>query len=57
MMEDAPPSGFRTVRLEIRITGGDRERLEDVLGQALRGCPGIRTLQDPVALDVQLDVS
>jgi uncharacterized OsmC-like protein len=57
MIEDAPPSGFRTVTLDVRV-GSDapREQLERVLELALAGCPGIATLRDPVQIESSLDV-
>ena len=57
MIEDAPPSGFRKVTLDVRV-GSDapREQLERILELALAGCPGIATLRDPVALESRLTV-
>ena len=56
MIEDAPPSGFRRVRLDVTAGGAPREQLERILQLALRGCPGIATLRDPVAIDARLEV-
>jgi uncharacterized OsmC-like protein len=60
MMEDAPPSGFRRVaiQVEVGVSGQpDRDALERVLDAAMQGCPGISTLRDPVLLEAQLSVS
>jgi uncharacterized OsmC-like protein len=52
MMEDAPPSGFSRVTLELAIeSDAPREELERVHELALKGCPGIATLRDPVPID------
>jgi uncharacterized OsmC-like protein len=57
MIEGAPPSGFRTVRLDVKVDSiASREQLERVHELALAGCPGIATLRDPVALDSSLTV-
>jgi uncharacterized OsmC-like protein len=57
MLEDAPPSGFRSVRIDVRVASdAPRERLERVHELALKGCPGISTLRDPVALDSSLSI-
>ncbi len=59
-MEDAPPSGFRrvTIHVEVGVSGqADRGALERVLDAAMRGCPGISTLRDPVLLGADLNVS
>jgi uncharacterized OsmC-like protein len=57
MIEDAPPSGFRKVTLDVRV-GSDapQEELERILELALAGCPGIATLRDPVEIQSQLTV-
>ena len=57
MIEDAPPSGFRKVTIDVRV-GSDapREQLDRVLELALAGCPGIATLRDPVQIESSLDV-
>ena len=60
MMEDAPPSGFRRVaiKVEVGVLGEpDRDALERVLDAAMRGCPGISTLRDPVLFETELSVS
>lgn len=55
MLEDAPPSGFRSVRIDVKVASdAPRERLERVHELALKGCPGISTLRDPVALESSL---
>ena len=58
MIEDAPPSGFRRVRIDVSVVSDEpRERLEEVYRLALAGCPGIATLRDPVAIDGSLEVA
>ncbi len=55
MIEDAPPSGFGRVSLELAIeSDAPREQLERVHELALAGCPGIATLRDPVEIDSSL---
>jgi uncharacterized OsmC-like protein len=57
MMEDAPPSGFSRVTLELAIeSDAPREELERIHPLALQGCPGIATLRDPVPIDSSLTV-
>jgi uncharacterized OsmC-like protein len=59
MIEDAPPSGFRRVTIEITVgVAGepDRAALERVLDASMRGCPGISTLRDPVEFETALSV-
>lgn len=57
MIEGAPPSGFRSVRIDVRIeSDAPREQLERVHRLALAGCPGIATLRDPVAIDSSLEL-
>lgn len=59
MMEDAPPSGFKRVVIEVEVgVSGqpDREALERVLDAAMKGCPGISTLRDPVKFETELSV-
>jgi uncharacterized OsmC-like protein len=59
MMEDAPPSGFRrvTIQVVVGVSGQpDRDALERVLDAAMRGCPGISTLRDPVQFETELTV-
>jgi len=60
MMEDAPPSGFKrvTIRVEVGVSGGpDQGAFERVLDAAMKGCPGISTLRDPVLFETELSVS
>jgi uncharacterized OsmC-like protein len=55
MIEGAPPSGFRSVRIDVSVASdAPREDLEQVHRLALAGCPGIATLRDPVAIDANL---
>jgi uncharacterized OsmC-like protein len=57
MMEDAPPSGFRRITLELTIaTDADPAALERVHQLALQGCPGIATLRDPVEIESHLSI-
>jgi uncharacterized OsmC-like protein len=57
MIEDAPPSGFGKVTLELRIeSDAAPEELERVHRLALQGCPGIATLRDPVEIDSSLTI-
>jgi uncharacterized OsmC-like protein len=57
MIEGAPPSGFRSVRLDVAVASeAPREQLERVHALALAGCPGIATLRDPVAIDSTLQL-
>lgn len=60
MMEDAPPSGFRKVTIDIDIEvseAPDQDALERVLQASMKGCPGISTLRDPVDLVANMKVS
>jgi uncharacterized OsmC-like protein len=60
MMEDAPPSGFRKVTINIDIECSetpDQVALERVLQASMHGCPGISTLRDPVHLEANMNVS
>lgn len=58
MIEDAPPSGFRRVRLDVTVTSdAPEDELHRVHSLALAGCPGIATLRDPVELDGTLEVT
>ncbi len=60
MMEDAPPSGFQrvTIKVEVGVSGQpDHKALQRVLDAAMKGCPGISTLRDPVHLEAELDVA
>jgi uncharacterized OsmC-like protein len=55
MIEGAPPSGFRSVRIDVAVeSDAPRDQLERVHALALAGCPGIATLRDPVAIDSTL---
>jgi uncharacterized OsmC-like protein len=55
VIEGAPPSGFRSVRIEVAVaSAAPREELERIHELALAGCPGIATLRDPVAIDSTL---
>jgi uncharacterized OsmC-like protein len=55
MIEDAPPSGFKSVRIDVAVdSDAPREQLERVHELALAGCPGIATLRDPVAIQSSL---
>lgn len=55
MIEDAPPSGFSSVDVGIVIGGcNDRAALDRVLASAIRGCPGITTLREPVEMRFEL---
>jgi uncharacterized OsmC-like protein len=57
MIEDAPPSGFRRITLELKIVSdADPAELERVHQLALQGCPGIATLRDPVDIESSLDI-
>lgn len=57
MIEDAPPSGFRRVTLELKVeSDADPAELERIHRLALAGCPGIATLRDPVQIDSNLTV-
>jgi uncharacterized OsmC-like protein len=57
MIEGAPPSGFRSVRIEVTVeSDASQEQLERVHRLALAGCPGIATLRDPVAIDSTLQL-
>lgn len=57
MIEDAPPSGFRRVTIDIKVASdAPREQLERIKQLALNGCPGIATLRDPVAIESTLEI-
>ncbi len=57
MMPDAPPSGFQTVTMEIRVVSdAEPAALQEIERLALQGCPGIATLRNPVAVDTRLDI-
>ena len=55
---DAPPSGFQNVTIAIKVTSdAPPEKLREVEQLALKGCPGIATLRDPVAVSTTLTVT
>jgi uncharacterized OsmC-like protein len=57
MIPGAPPSGFQTVMIEMRVVSDAApEKLREIERLALAGCPGIATLRDPVAVRSRLDV-
>jgi uncharacterized OsmC-like protein len=57
MIEDAPPSSFSRVRLELSIeSDAAPEELERIHRLALAGCPGIATLRDPVPVESTLTI-
>jgi uncharacterized OsmC-like protein len=57
MIEDAPPSGFRSVRIDVAVeSDASPEQLERVHQLAVAGCPGIATLRDPVAIHSTLQL-
>ena len=59
MMEDAPPSGFRRVVIDVDVgvTGEpDTAALDRVLQAAMKGCPGISTLREPAQLEANINV-
>jgi uncharacterized OsmC-like protein len=57
MSEEAPPSGFRRVTLDLVVeSDAPREQLERIHRLALQGCPGIATLRDPVQVDSSLTI-
>ena len=58
MIEDAPPSGFARVRIDVAVTSGaPADALRRVHELALAGCPGIDTLRSPVPLESTLEVT
>ena len=58
MMPDAPPSGFQNVTIAITVSSdAPPEKLREVEQLALKGCPGIATLRDPVAVATTLTVT
>lgn len=58
MMPDAPPSGFQKVSIAISVkSDAPPEKLAEIERLALRGCPGIATLRDPVAVETTLSVA
>ena len=59
MMEDAPPSGFRQVTINVDIGVSDepnQEALDRVLQATMKGCPGISTLREPANLAANMNV-
>lgn len=59
MMEDAPPSGFRQVTIDVDIGVSeepDQEALDRVLQATMKGCPGISTLREPAKLAANMNV-
>lgn len=58
MMPDAPPSGFQKVTISISVkSDAPAEKLREIEQLALKGCPGIATLRDPVAVETVLNVA
>ncbi len=60
MMEDAPPSGFRCVTIQVNVgvsETADQEALERVMDASMKGCPGISTLRDPAYLEAKMNVA
>jgi uncharacterized OsmC-like protein len=58
MMADAPPSGFQKVTIEMSIiSAAPPDKLAEIERLALKGCPGIATLRDPVAVETALTVT
>ncbi len=58
MMADAPPSGFKSVTIDMRIVSdAPTETLAEIERLALAGCPGIATLRDPVEVRSSLAVT
>ncbi len=58
MMEDAPPSAFQKVTIAISVVSdAPPEQLAEIERLALRGCPGIATLRDPVPVETTLSVA
>jgi len=57
MIEDAPPSGFKSVHIDVAVKSNAlRRQLERVHQLALAGCPGIATLRDPVTIESTLQL-
>jgi len=57
MIPDAPPSGFQSVTIDIRVVSDAApDQLEEIERLALQGCPGIATLRNPVAVQSRLHV-
>lgn len=58
MMPDAPFSGFQRVELAIRVVSDEPEyRLKEVEQLALKGCPGLNTLRQPVPVSSVLTIA
>jgi uncharacterized OsmC-like protein len=58
MMPDAPPSGFKTMTIDMRIVSdAEPEKLAEIERLALAGCPGIATLRNPVEVRSSLAVA
>jgi uncharacterized OsmC-like protein len=58
MMPDAPPSGFQRVSIAINVkSDASPDKLREIEQLALKGCPGIATLRDPVAVETRLNVT
>jgi uncharacterized OsmC-like protein len=57
MMEDAPSSAFAKVSIDVTVVSdAPAERLREVERLALKGCPGISTLREPVPVESVLTV-
>ncbi|MEP6813184.1 MAG: OsmC family protein [Actinomycetota bacterium] len=57
MIEDAPPSGFSRVTIDVSVASrASEQQLRRLDELALAGCPGIATLRDPVALEGSFEV-
>ena len=58
MMPDAPPSGFQSVTIDIKVASdAPAEKLREIERLALEGCPGINTLRQPVPVETRLSVT
>jgi uncharacterized OsmC-like protein len=58
MISDAPPSGFQKVTIAISVkSDAPADKLREVERLALKGCPGIATLRDPVPVETTLAVA
>jgi len=58
MMPDAPPSSFRSVKIDMRIVSDAApERLREIERLSLQGCPGVATLRNPVEVRSSLAVT
>ena len=58
MIPDAPPSGFRTMTIDMKIVSdAPAESLAEIERLALAGCPGIATLRNPVEVTSTLAVT